>query len=55
VRPGVPAVGMAARLIAHGRTALPAFMMPGRFVQVPSIPLSPSGKADKRALAEQAR
>ncbi|MGK4585146.1 amino acid adenylation domain-containing protein [Kitasatospora sp. HPMI-4] len=47
--------GIAERLAAHARAALPAFMVPGRFVNVPSLPLSPSGKTDKRALAEQLR
>src|SRR5882757_8008054 len=55
VGPDVPADDMTARLVAHGRIALPAFMMPRQFVHVPTIPLSPSGKADKRALAEQVR
>ena len=55
LRPGVSGDDMAARIAAHGQTALPAFMVPRRFVEVPTIPLSPSGKADKRALAEQAR
>jgi hypothetical protein len=27
-------------------------MMPGRFVRVPALPLNPSGKTDRRALAE---
>ncbi|MBC3840213.1 amino acid adenylation domain-containing protein [Streptacidiphilus sp. 4-A2] len=47
--------GLHERLAAHARTALPAFMVPGRFVGVPLLPLSPSGKTDKRALAEQLR
>ncbi|TQF02622.1 AMP-binding protein [Kitasatospora acidiphila] len=42
-------------LAAHARAALPAFMVPGRFVQVPELPLSPSGKTDKRALVDQLR
>ena len=47
--------GLHERLAGHARTALPAFMVPGRFVNVPLLPLSPSGKTDKRALAEQLR
>lgn len=52
---GLAADGLAERLTSHARAALPAFMVPGRFVNVPSLPLSPSGKTDKRALAEQLR
>ena len=52
---GGAADGLPERLAAHARTALPAFMVPGRFVNVPLLPLSPSGKTDKRALAEQLR
>jgi amino acid adenylation domain-containing protein len=43
------------QLAAHARAVLPAFMVPGRFVQVPELPLSPSGKTDKRALLTRLR
>jgi len=46
---------LTARLVAHGRIALPAFMMPRQFVHVPTIPLSPRARRNKRALAEQVR
>ncbi|MDT8913187.1 amino acid adenylation domain-containing protein [Amycolatopsis sp. PS_44_ISF1] len=54
-RPGVAVDGLAARIAAHGRKSLPAFMIPGRFVAMDGLPLTPSGKADKRTLAEQVR
>ncbi|GAA1990970.1 amino acid adenylation domain-containing protein [Kitasatospora viridis] len=44
--------GAAQQLAAHARAALPGFMVPGRFVEVPELPLSPSGKTDKRALTD---
>ncbi|WP_198045476.1 amino acid adenylation domain-containing protein [Kitasatospora mediocidica] len=50
-----PAAAVAEQLAAHARAALPVFMVPGRFVHVPALPLSPSGKTDRRALAEQLR
>ncbi|MDH6131460.1 amino acid adenylation domain-containing protein [Kitasatospora sp. MAA4] len=50
---GIAADGVAEPLAAHARAALPVFMVPGRFVHVPALPLSPSGKTDKRALAAQ--
>jgi non-ribosomal peptide synthetase component F len=53
--PGAQEAGMAARITAHGRTSLPAFMIPSRFVPMSFLPLTPSGKADRRALAEQVR
>ncbi|GAB2699075.1 hypothetical protein GCM10010442_16050 [Kitasatospora kifunensis] len=52
---GAPDPALADRLTGHARAALPAFMVPGRFVHVPELPLSPSGKTDKRALAAQLR
>lgn len=45
--------GLPQRLAERARAALPSFMVPGRFVAVPEMPLSPSGKTDKRALAER--
>jgi acyl-coenzyme A synthetase/AMP-(fatty) acid ligase len=47
--------GQADQLAAHARAGLPGFMVPGRFVQVPELPLSPSGKTDKRALLARLR
>ncbi|WP_329585415.1 amino acid adenylation domain-containing protein [Kitasatospora sp. NBC_01250] len=52
---GAPDAGLAERLTGHARAALPAFMVPGRFVHVPELPLSPAGKTDKRALAARLR
>ncbi|WP_328609011.1 amino acid adenylation domain-containing protein [Amycolatopsis sp. NBC_00345] len=54
-RPGVATDGLPGRIAAHGRTVLPAFMIPSRFVPMDFLPLTPSGKADKRTLAEQVR
>jgi acyl-coenzyme A synthetase/AMP-(fatty) acid ligase len=53
--PSAPADGVTERLSAHGGTALPTHMLPRRFVQLQSLPLTSSGKTDKRALAEYAR
>jgi amino acid adenylation domain-containing protein len=52
--PGAPTDGMTERLNANGDAVLPAYMLPRRYVQLPSIPLTPSGKTDKRALARHA-
>ncbi|UQA97199.1 amino acid adenylation domain-containing protein [Streptomyces halobius] len=38
------------RLRAHLGTALPEFMIPSHFVRIDRIPLTPNGKADRRAL-----
>ncbi len=45
---------LAERLTARAKESLPAHMVPRRFVRVPALPLTPSGKTDKRALAAQA-
>ncbi len=52
---GRSADGLAGRLVTHAKETLPAFMLPGRFVNVPALPLSPSGKTDRRALTDQLR
>ncbi|MEU5420561.1 amino acid adenylation domain-containing protein [Streptomyces sp. NPDC020799] len=44
---------LAVRLAERARATLPAHMVPRRFVPVPELPLTPSGKTDKRALARQ--
>ncbi|MEU3712012.1 amino acid adenylation domain-containing protein [Streptomyces catenulae] len=49
--PGVDPEELGARLAARAAAALPGYMVPRRFVPVPELPLSPSGKTDKRALA----
>ncbi|WP_188892898.1 AMP-binding enzyme, partial [Paenibacillus radicis (ex Gao et al. 2016)] len=36
----------------HLLASLPDYMVPGQFIRVEAIPLTPSGKADRRALAE---
>ncbi len=49
----VPAEGAAptdAELRAHLRAALPDYMVPQAFVRLAKIPLTPSGKVDRRAL-----
>lgn len=40
-----------ADLVAGCRAKLPAYMIPARFVRLESIPISPNGKADRRAVA----
>ncbi|MDA3647998.1 amino acid adenylation domain-containing protein [Saccharopolyspora indica] len=50
----VPAEGATApdttALRAHLRGRLPAYLMPARLYPVPAVPLTPSGKVDRRAL-----
>ena len=42
----------AAALRTHLRTTLPEYMVPPYFVQVEGLPLTPSGKVDKKALPD---
>jgi amino acid adenylation domain-containing protein len=44
--------GLAEQVASRARVNLPSFMVPGRFVLVPALPLNPSGKTDRRALAD---
>lgn len=39
-----------ADLVAALQTHLPPYMIPGRFVRLPSLPVTPNGKVDHRAL-----
>jgi len=39
-------------LRAHLRALLPAYMVPGPVVSLPALPLTPSGKVDRRALPD---
>ncbi|GGN01243.1 amino acid adenylation domain-containing protein [Streptomyces fuscichromogenes] len=43
--------GLQARLRAHAGTELPPHMMPDRYRVLDALPLTPSGKTDRRALA----
>jgi amino acid adenylation domain-containing protein len=47
---GGPAVPSRAELRGHLRRWLPEYMVPGRYVVVPAVPLTGSGKVDRRAL-----
>ncbi|HKH46547.1 MAG TPA: amino acid adenylation domain-containing protein [Thermoanaerobaculia bacterium] len=49
--PGSP--DLVAALRTHLQARLPEPMMPALFVEVPELPLSPTGKVDRRALARQ--
>lgn len=49
-----PAPVDSAAVRQHLRQRLPDYMVPGRVVQVPAIPLSGNGKLDRRALAAAA-
>ncbi|MCW1913956.1 non-ribosomal peptide synthetase [Luteolibacter sp. GHJ8] len=47
--------GAPADLKAHLATTLPAYMIPGEFIQRESFPLTPNGKIDRLALAAEER
>ncbi|MGW1352917.1 amino acid adenylation domain-containing protein [Streptomyces sp. NPDC002409] len=44
---------VATRLLAVARARLPRHLVPGRFVVLPELPLGPTGKTDRRALAQE--
>ncbi|GAA1889082.1 amino acid adenylation domain-containing protein [Streptantibioticus ferralitis] len=44
-------VDLGRRLSAHARAELPAHMLPRRFVRLPELPIDPSGRTDRTALA----
>ncbi|MGW7002445.1 amino acid adenylation domain-containing protein [Streptomyces sp. NPDC054933] len=44
-------VDLGRRLSAHARVALPPHMVPRRFVRLPELPIDPSGRTDRTALA----
>jgi nonribosomal peptide synthetase DhbF len=46
--------GTPAQLRTHAATSLPTHMVPTRYVRVAGIPLTPSGKTDRAALATAA-
>jgi amino acid adenylation domain-containing protein len=48
----VASPGAAQALREHLRAALPEYMVPARFIAVEAIPLTPSGKVDRRKLAD---
>jgi amino acid adenylation domain-containing protein len=50
-----PAGPSDSELLAWCRERLPAFLMPGAFVRIQSLPLDPNGKVDRRALPEPDR
>jgi amino acid adenylation domain-containing protein len=53
--PAGPDAPSRAELRGHLRGRLPEYMVPGRFVTVPAIPLTGSGKVDRRALPSAGR
>jgi amino acid adenylation domain-containing protein len=46
---------MAKALRAHASSTLPAYMLPARFVSLAALPLTGSGKVDRRALVQRPR
>ena len=50
VLPSRDSIGLADRLRAYAKAHLPAHMVPSRIVSLASLPLTPSGKVDRRAL-----
>jgi acyl-coenzyme A synthetase/AMP-(fatty) acid ligase len=55
IDPAPDGVELTATLRAHARTGLPEHMAPDRYVVVPELPLTPSGKLDRKALPALAR